>query len=309
MHDLEHALRKTGLAHQLGQADRDGRVFLRRLQDHGIAGGQRHAHEPHRDHGREVERRNARDHAQRLAHGIDINARAGALGVFALHQVRHTAGEFDHFQTADQIALGVGDDLAMLGGEEMGKLVHLGLDEVLVGHQDPGPALRVHRSPFGLGRLGRLDGTRHLIIGRELDAGLHLTRIRVEDVAKTAGRARLGLAVDEMMDVTRHVLSLPVEILERSCAECLAADLVCARRRVEARRPARADSVKIPAGNSRSGDDVPGKIRAARRPASGRRPGPRPLRPYRPVPGADGSSLPGGSGPDGECPRHSANRA
>ncbi len=44
------------------------------------------AEHPHRDHGREVERGDARRHAQRLAHGIDVDARARALGVLALQQ-------------------------------------------------------------------------------------------------------------------------------------------------------------------------------------------------------------------------------
>ena len=53
--------------------------------------------------------------AERLAHRIDVDAGAGALGIFALQRVRDAAGELDHFEPALDVALGVGDDLAVLG--------------------------------------------------------------------------------------------------------------------------------------------------------------------------------------------------
>ena len=74
---------------------------------------------PHRDHGREIERGDAGHDAQGLAHRIDVDAGAGAFGVFALQQMRDAAGELDHFQAALDVAFGVGDHLAMLGGEQV----------------------------------------------------------------------------------------------------------------------------------------------------------------------------------------------
>jgi hypothetical protein len=56
-----------------------------------------------------------------LAHGIDVDARAGVIGELALHEVRHAAGEFDDLDTTLDIALGVGDGLAMLARQEFGK--------------------------------------------------------------------------------------------------------------------------------------------------------------------------------------------
>ena len=49
--------------------------------------------------------RDAGHDAQRLAHGIDVDAGAGALGVFALQRVRDAAGELDHLQAALDVAL------------------------------------------------------------------------------------------------------------------------------------------------------------------------------------------------------------
>src|SRR3546814_19189679 len=64
----------------------------------------------------------ARSDAQRLAHRIDVDAGACALGIFALQQMGDAAGEFDDFQAALDVALRVGQHLAMFGGEQQGPL-------------------------------------------------------------------------------------------------------------------------------------------------------------------------------------------
>ena len=56
---------------------------------------------------------------------IEVDAGAGALGELALEQMRDAAGELDHFEAALDVALGVGDGLAVLGGEELGEAVEL----------------------------------------------------------------------------------------------------------------------------------------------------------------------------------------
>jgi len=61
--------------------------------------------------------------AKRLAHRIDVDARACALRVFALQHVRDAAAELDHFQPALDIALGIGNDLAVFGREQPRELV------------------------------------------------------------------------------------------------------------------------------------------------------------------------------------------
>ena len=78
---------------------------------------------PQRDHGREVERRDAGDDAERLAHRIDVDAGAGAVGELALHQVRRADAELDHLEAALDVALGVGDGLAVLAREQFGQRV------------------------------------------------------------------------------------------------------------------------------------------------------------------------------------------
>ncbi len=121
--DVEDASGKTGFEEQFGNAHRHARITLGRLQDIGVAASQRRADFPQRDHGRKVERSDARDHAKRLAQRVDVNVRAGAIGELTLEKVRRADAEFDHFQAALDVALGVRNGLAMLAGQKFGQRV------------------------------------------------------------------------------------------------------------------------------------------------------------------------------------------
>ena len=112
---VEHARRSAGFDKQFGQAQRTGRILFRRLQHHGVTGNQRHARHPQRNHRRKVERRDAGDHAEWLAHRIDIDTARDVVGKLALLRVRRAAGEFRDFDAAQYRSHGVLDDLAVLG--------------------------------------------------------------------------------------------------------------------------------------------------------------------------------------------------
>ena len=86
--DVQHALGRTRLHHQFAQTHRQRGITLRRLQDEGVADGDGDAEHPHRDHRGEIERRDAGADAKRLAHRIDVDAGAGADGIFALQRLR-----------------------------------------------------------------------------------------------------------------------------------------------------------------------------------------------------------------------------
>ena len=124
-----------------------GRVALGRLEDEGVAAGDRRGHLPHRDHGGEVERRDARDHAERLAHGIHVDAGAGAVGELALQQMRRADAELDHLEPALHVALGVGEGLAMFAAERLGQLVHVAVEQAHELHHHARAALRVRGAP------------------------------------------------------------------------------------------------------------------------------------------------------------------
>ena len=206
--DVEHAGRQAGLDQQLGEPHRHRRIALRRLEDEGVAAGERRREFPHRDHGREIERRDAGDDAERLAHRVEVDAGAGAFGVLALHQVRDAAGELDHLEAALDVALGVGDGLAVLGREELGEVLDVLLDQLQELEHDPRAPLRVGRGPGRLRGLGIGDGLLDLGLGGEGDLGLDLAGIGVEHVAGAAGRALDLLAADEVADLTHGIFSL-----------------------------------------------------------------------------------------------------
>src|SRR3546814_1923070 len=84
--DLQNAFGKAGLEHQLAEAHRHAGIALAGFQDEGVAGRDRRAEHPHRDHRGEVERRDASTDADRLAHRIDVDA-----GARALRSEEHTA--------------------------------------------------------------------------------------------------------------------------------------------------------------------------------------------------------------------------
>ena len=155
---LKDAIRRAGFAHQFSQHQRHGRVTFRRLEDEGIAGSNRRAELPHRNHRREIERGDAGHHAKRLAQRIHVDAGTGALGEFTLEQMRRAEAEFRHFQPADDVALGVGNGLAVFAGQRLGQLVHVTVQQFDELHQHPRALLRIGGGPAGL-RLGS-DGDR-----------------------------------------------------------------------------------------------------------------------------------------------------
>ena len=112
--DVEHAVGHARLLGELGDAHRAGRVLLRGLEDEGVAAGERHREHPQRHHRREIERRDAGAHAERLAERQQIDAGADVLAELALEQLRDAAGELDHLDAARDLALGVGERLAVL---------------------------------------------------------------------------------------------------------------------------------------------------------------------------------------------------
>ena len=60
---------------------------------------------------------------ERLPDRVDVDAGRGLLGEAALEQLRHAGGELDVLQAAGDLADGVGEHLAVLGGDDRGELV------------------------------------------------------------------------------------------------------------------------------------------------------------------------------------------
>ena len=96
------------------------------------------------------------------------------------------------------VALGVGDGLAVLAGEAVGELVVVARDELEEFHQHAGAALRVGGGPGRLRGLGVGDGCGHLGLGCKRNLGAHLAGHRLEHVARAPARSLDRLAADEM---------------------------------------------------------------------------------------------------------------
>ncbi len=199
--DVEDAVREAGFLEHFGEEDGGGGVALGGLEDEGVAAGDGEREHPERDHGGEVEGRDAGDDAERLAHGPGVDAGADLLGEFALEELADAGGVLDVFEAAHDLAFGVGEDFAVLAIEEGGDLVHAGLEDVAQAEEDAGAAERRLRGPVGEGAGGGFDGGVQLGFGCEGNVGLHGAGGRVEDVAETAGGAADGSAVDPVGDL------------------------------------------------------------------------------------------------------------
>ena len=96
------------------------------------------------------------------------------MRVLALQHVRDAAGVLDHLEPALDVALRVVDHLAVLGAEQVGELVAVGLDQLLEGEHHPRAPLRVGHRPVGLHRLRRRDRAVEQRRVAERDARLNL---------------------------------------------------------------------------------------------------------------------------------------
>ena len=179
------------------------------------------------DHGREVERRDAGDDAERLAHGIDVDAGTGAFAELALQHLRGAATKFDHFQATLNIADRVRHRLAVFGGEQLGERAHFRLHELKEFEHHPSAALRVERGPGGLGGLGDIHSLGKFGGRGQGDLRLDFTGMRGVNVAEAPTGAGDGLSADKMPDFL-HALPPGLKLL------CL--DLILSARILPVRR-------------------------------------------------------------------------
>ena len=140
MHDVEASRWEAGRGEQLGEEHRRRRILLAGLEHERVAARQGVGEHPHRHHRRKVERGDPGDDAERLADRVDVDAGRRLLRVAALHQVRDAAGELDVLQAAGDLAEGVAQHLAVLGGEQAGDLLAVGVDELPEAEHHLGPA-------------------------------------------------------------------------------------------------------------------------------------------------------------------------
>jgi len=119
--------------------------------------------------------------------------------------MRNAGGEFDDFEAAGGLATGVGEDFAVLGGDEAGEVVEVLLEELAETEEDAGATQRRLGGPgWESGLSGGYSGVEFGAAGQR-DEGLHLTGGRIEDVGLTPGCAGDGFAIDPMRNGARSV--------------------------------------------------------------------------------------------------------
>src|SRR3546814_2593323 len=82
-----------------------------------------------------------------MEEGDGVEAGAELFGKLAFQHLRDTASELDDLEAADQLALGVGEHLAMLGGDHRRQPVEIALDEVAEAEERAGADMRRCRRP------------------------------------------------------------------------------------------------------------------------------------------------------------------
>jgi len=150
--------------------------------DEGVAAGDGDREHPQRHHRREIERRDAGDHAQRRVFAPAVDIAADVHRVLALEQMRNAAGEFHYFQTAGDFALRIRQDLAMLGGDDRGQIACVAFQQFLELEHHP---RAIQRRGVGPGREcggGGIDGGADIIGRCQRHASGDLAGGGIEDV-------------------------------------------------------------------------------------------------------------------------------
>ncbi|KAG1259775.1 hypothetical protein G6F65_015218 [Rhizopus arrhizus] len=201
--DVQHALRNARFQRKLDQAHGNHWVLLGRLEDEGVTGGDRHREHPQREPRREVERGDAGAHAQRLHDRVGVHAIGHVVGQLAQLQVADGGRVLAHFQAAEHIAFGVGQGLALFGGEDVGQLAHVLADQLLVLQEDARAGADRGLAPGLEGFLGGGDGGVHFAGGGERHLGQHVLGGRIDHVLPVGGGRFNELAIDQHADTGR----------------------------------------------------------------------------------------------------------
>ena len=180
--------------------DRGGRVLLGRLEDERVPARDRGRPHPHGHHRGEVERRDARHDAERLADRVHVDPGRGLLGVGALQQLGDPADVLDDLDAPLHLTQRVRQDLAVLGGEQACEILAMLVDE-LVDAEEELRALRERPlAPCAeRGRCGR-DGAVDVLGRCERDLARLLARGRVVDGSRASGLAADVFPADPVPD-------------------------------------------------------------------------------------------------------------
>ena len=212
--DIEHAVGQAGLLPQFRHAEGRLRGGAGRFEHEGVA--RRDAQGDHpavRDHGGEV----PGHEAQEDPHGFPVEdgvvAGRNVHEAFALHELRHAAGEFDDFPGLQHIAHGFVPGLALFDAEQAHQFVQVLVDELLHLEQHLHPLVDGGVRPLPVGLLGRGHGAVEFLDAGGRDLGDDLTRGGVVGIAVHAGGGGHPSAVDEIVETAEFPQALGVRAL------------------------------------------------------------------------------------------------
>ena len=197
---IRRAGRQVASAQQLHHLALRERHLFGRFQHERITGGDGERQEPHRHHRREIEGRDRRAHAERLAHHVTVDAGRDVLEAEALHQRRRAARHFDALDAATHAAARLVEGLAMFGGDDARHLLEMFLEQRL----EPVEHLRAcvdRRIPPGRERLGRgLHRRVNVSAGRQRRPSNDVADRRVVHVEKLSGAGVDPPPADEIVE-------------------------------------------------------------------------------------------------------------
>ncbi|MNG91684.1 hypothetical protein D3C79_505990 [compost metagenome] len=199
VHHVEDAFRQSGLQQQLGDEQRRARITLGRLEDECVTASDGQRVHPQRNHGREVEWRDAGNHTQRLEVGPGVDVRADVAAVLTFQHFRRCTGELDVLDTTLQFTRRVFHSLAMLFADHLRDARFVLLQQLLETEHHLGALGRRRIAPGRERSLGRIDGFLNSRAAGQFDLAYSLASGRVEDIG---GALTLGnqLAVDQVLN-------------------------------------------------------------------------------------------------------------
>ena len=200
MDDVENAFRQAGLHEEVPGQHGGGSVALGGLEDEAVAAGNGCRIHPHRHHGREVERSDAGDDAERLAIGIGVDRGADIAGKFALEQLGNAAGIIDAVDAAGDFTQSIVMHLAVLARNLAGQVIGILVEQSLELEHDAGALHRGRIAPGDLRLLGGSDGFVQLGHGRKRQFGRLLAGGRIEDRDAARRGRNIALAGNGILD-------------------------------------------------------------------------------------------------------------
>ncbi len=136
MQHVEHPVGQPRLTEQRGEPVRCRGILLARLQHHRVARGNGDRKEPHGHHGRKVERADDAHNTERLFGGVHVDTRRHVRRELALDEVGEPGSQLDHFEAAGDLTQGVGQHLAVFGGEDLGEFILALVEKLAEPEQD-----------------------------------------------------------------------------------------------------------------------------------------------------------------------------